>query len=103
MVATVSALAAFHRVAIVVAGATGVPFCDIVGNAGPGTMRRPKVRFARAAALYLTVTCGNVRQMRLARALGRDRAKVVRHVQTIEDGRDAPALDALMARLEAML
>jgi len=103
LVPTISALAAFHRCAHVVADVTGVPFRDIAGNAGPGTMRRPPVRFARAAALYLTVTSGDVRQGRLARALGRPRCKLVLHVQRIENDRDIPAIDALLARMEAML
>jgi hypothetical protein len=102
-VVSLSAAAAFYRTARVVAQVTGVPFNDIVMNAGPGTMRRPPVRFARAAALYLTVTAQNVRQMRLARALKRDRRFLVKYVQRIEDDRDIPAIDELLTRMEAML
>ena len=100
---TLSAKAAFLRVAAVVAAVTGVPYRDIVEKAGPGTMRRPNVRFARTAAIYLTVTVKNVRQMRLARALQRHRHRIVFACHAIEEARDQPSLDELLSRMEEML
>ena len=100
---SLSALAAFHRVARVVADVTGVPFRDIVANAGPGTMRRPAVRFARCTAIYLTVVHCNVQRQRLARSLGRVRRRIQDACALIEERRDSPDVDALIARMEAML
>lgn len=100
---TAGARGAFLRVAAVVAAATGVAFNDIVLSTGPGTMRRARVRFARQAALYLTVTFLDVRAGTLARALGRPRWRISSACHAAEDARDRADVDALYARLEAML
>lgn len=94
---------AYLRVAQLVAAVTDVPFGTIVARAGPGTMRRRDVRFARQATLYLTVTNCNVTMGALARALGRPRNRIRHAVQAAEDAREAAAVDAIYARLEEML
>lgn len=101
--ASLSALGAFLRAGKVAAAVTGVPLADVVGNAGPGTMRRAPVRFARSAAIYLAVTALDVRQMRLARAIGRPRIRIVKACHHIEDARDRPEIDALLDRMERMI
>ena len=98
-----TARSAFLRVAAVVAEVTGVPLSTVAGNCGPGTMRRREVRFARQAAVYLTVTALDVRMGALARALGRPRIRVRHAVQAAEDAREEKAVDEIYARLEAML
>lgn len=99
----VAARGKFMAVAAIVAGVTGVPLREIAGAAGPGTMRRPEQRFARQAALYLTVTALDVRMGALARALGRPRIRIRAAVQAAEDARDEAAIDALYERMERML
>ncbi len=98
-----SALAAFYRVAQLMADATGVSFSDIVSRATPGTMRRRKTRIARDCALYLTVTAIGIPASRLARALGRPRQRVCAACSRMEDARDRQSVEALLSRLEAVL
>lgn len=97
------ARAAYLRVARIVAEQTGIGFADIIQPARAGTCRRRPLRFARQAAIYLTVTQCDVRQGTLARALRRPRVRIVMHCRSAEDARDDLAIDGLFARIEALI
>ena len=98
------ALAAFHRVAHVVAAMTGIAFGEIIADPdGPGRNRQARLRQPRQHALYLThVVCG-VPASALARALGRPRQRVCAHCSAVEDARDNVAIDALLDEAERRL
>ncbi|MEP1127429.1 MAG: hypothetical protein ABJG79_04040 [Nitratireductor sp.] len=97
------ALAAFLRVAATLEAVTGVPAAVIAGPVRAGQGRRRPVRFARQAALYLTVTVYDVPASVLARALERPRWRVSCACQRAELARDEPAVEALYTRIERML
>jgi hypothetical protein len=67
------------------------------------TRRSPDAAFARQAAMYLTHVVFEMSLARVADAFGRDRTTAAHACHRIEDGRDDPAFDALMDRLETVL
>lgn len=100
---TVRALAAFLAAAAAVAAVTGVPAAAIRGKVGAGQGRERRLRFARQAALYLTVTRFDIPAAVLARALERPKWRVSAACQAAEAARDESAIEALFSRLEEML
>lgn len=97
------ALACFLAAADCVAAVTGVPAAAIRGKVRAGQGRERRLRFARQAALYLTVTRFDVPAAVLARALDRPKWRVSSACQRAEEARDEPAIEALFNRMEAML
>jgi len=102
-----SDLAAYLRVAALVATLTGLP-ADSFTFCGRRLCSRPKGaarsrQMAHLMTIYLTVTALNIRAARVARAAGMQRCNVSRLVRRAEDLRDDPAFDALLERLETRL
>lgn len=62
-----------------------------------------EVAFARQVAMYLAHVGFELSLARVAVAFGRDRSTVAHACHTIEDRREAPAFDRMIAALEAMM
>jgi len=100
---TTKARRIFLTAAALVAGSTQVPFRELVKTNRIGRHARGDATvLSRNMAMYLTVVAGDVRQAALARALDRPRKAIVKACRQVEDARDAPEIDALLDRLEAL-
>jgi chromosomal replication initiation ATPase DnaA len=62
-----------------------------------------EVSFARHVAMYLCHVGFELSLARVAAAFGRDRSTVAHSCHLVEDRRDDPRFDALIASLESML
>lgn len=60
------------------------------------------VAFARQAAMYLAHVAFSLSYTEVGRAFGRDRTTAAHACRLIEERRDDPAVDALLAALEAV-
>jgi hypothetical protein len=60
------------------------------------------VAFARQAAMYLAHVAFSLSYSEVGRAFGRDRTTAAHACRLIEERRDDPAVDALLAALEAV-
>ncbi len=58
---------------------------------------------ARAISIYLINTIANVPQALIARAVGVDKATVLRALSRVEDRRDLPLVDALVTAAESIM
>lgn len=88
------------RLAADVAGfGLGVP-PDVILNGSRGSA---EVSFARHVAMYLCHVGFELSLTRVATAFGRDRSTVAHSCHLVEDRRDEPRFDALVASLESML
>jgi hypothetical protein len=65
------------------------------------TRRDPAVAFARQAAMYLAHVAFGLKLSEVARGFGRDRTTVAHACRLVEERRDDPAIDAVLAALEA--
>lgn len=89
-----------QRLCDVVAVATAAAFAVPVGELVSATRRTPFVAFARQSAMYLAHVTFGLNYSEVARAFGRDRTTAAYACQLIEDRRDDPAVDAVLAPLE---
>jgi len=83
----------------VVAYAMGVSASALAAE----TRGTPQEALARQVAMYLTHTTFELSLARTARAFGRDRSTVAHACHQIEDRREDPRFDRLLAGLEDML
>ncbi|MDY8109983.1 helix-turn-helix domain-containing protein [Fulvimarina sp. 2208YS6-2-32] len=89
----------FCRIAIAIAGA--VLDIEVAEIARPNRASAP-VCEARHIAMYLAHVVFQVSLIRAGRTFGRDRTSIAHAVRRIEDGRDDPAFDAKIERLETL-
>jgi chromosomal replication initiation ATPase DnaA len=83
-------------VTAVVAAAFAVPVADLCAP----TRRSASVAFARQSAMYLSHVALGMSLSAVGRAFGRDRSTAAHACNLIEDRRDDPAIDAMLAGLE---
>jgi chromosomal replication initiation ATPase DnaA len=81
------------------AKAFGVP----VGELRAPTRRRAAVAQARQCVMYLAHTVIGASYSAIGEACGRHRRTVAKGCRSVEERRDDPAFDALLARLEAFV
>ncbi len=79
------------------AAAFAVPLAELRAS----TRRSPAAAFARQSAMYLAHVTLGLRYTAVARAFGRDRTTAAHAVRLVEERRDDPAIDAVLAALEA--
>jgi len=82
-------------VALATAAAFAMPIRELVSD-----KRTPRVAFARQSAMYLAHVAFGLSYSDVARAFGRDRTTAAHACHLVEDRRDDPAVDALLALLE---
>ncbi len=80
--------------------ATAAAFALPVGELHATTRRSSYVAFARQSAMYLSHVSFGVSLSEIGRAFGRDRTTAAHACQLVEDRRDDPAVDAVLASLE---
>ena len=81
--------------------ATAAAFAVPVGELQAATRRSPYVALARQSAMYLSHVAFGVNLSAVGRAFGRDRTTAAHACRLIEDRRDDPAVDAVLASLES--
>jgi len=81
--------------------ATAAAFAVPVGELHATTRRSSYVAFARQSAMYLSHVAFEVNLSEVGRAFGRDRTTAAHACRLIEDRRDDPAVDAVLASLES--
>jgi len=82
------------------AAASASAFAVPVGELYAATRRSPYVALARQSAMYLSHTAFGVTLNEVATAFGRDRTTAAHACRLIEERRDDPAVDVLLASLE---
>jgi hypothetical protein len=80
--------------------ATAAAFAVPVGELRATTRRSSYVAFARQSAMYLSHVAFGVNLSAVGRAFGRDRTTAGYACRLIEDRRDDPAVEAVLASLE---
>jgi hypothetical protein len=85
-----------HLIALATAAAFAVP----VGEVAATTRRTHYVAFARQSAMYVAHVAFGLSYSEVGRAFGRDRTTAAYACRLIEDRRDDPAVDAVLASLE---
>lgn len=80
--------------------ATAAAFAVPVGELRARTRRSSYVAFARQSAMYLSHVAFGVDLSTVGRAFGRDRTTAAHACRLIEDRRDDPAVEAVLASLE---
>ena len=80
--------------------ATAAAFAVPVGELRATTRRSSYVAFARQSAMYLSHVAFGVNLSTVGRAFGRDRTTAAHACRLIEDRRDDPAVEAVLASLE---
>lgn len=95
----VADIAAARLAVSVAAYALNVPLEEVEDNA----RGRADVAFARQVAMYLCHVGFEFSLTRVGIAFGRDRSTVAHACHAIEDRREQPSFDRLMAALEAMV
>jgi chromosomal replication initiation ATPase DnaA len=80
---------------------TAWAFAVPVGELTATSRRPPSVAFARQSAMYLAHVTLGLSYSEIGRAFGRDRTTAAHACRLVEDRRDDPAIDALMASLES--
>lgn len=81
--------------------ATAAAFAVPVGELQAATRRSAYVAFARQSAMYLAHVAFGVNLSAVGRAFGRDRTTAAYACRQIEDRRDDPAVDHVLASLES--
>lgn len=90
-----------RRLCEVAASASAAAFAVPVGELYAATRRSPYVALARQSAMYLSHIAFGVTLSEVAEAFGRDRTTAAHACRLIEDRRDDPAIDTLLASLES--
>ena len=90
-----------RRLCDAAAVATAAAFAVPVGELQAATRRSSYVALARQSAMYLSHTAFGVNLSAVGRAFGRDRTTAAHACRLIEDRRDDPAIDAVLASLES--
>ena len=90
-----------RRLCDAAAVATAAAFAVPVGELRAATRRSSYVALARQSAMYLSHTAFGVNLSAVGRAFGRDRTTAAHACRLIEDRRDDPAIDAVLASLES--
>jgi hypothetical protein len=80
--------------------ATAAAFAVPVGELQATTRRSAYVAFARQSAMYLAHVAFGVNLSAVGRAFGRDRTTAAYACRAIEDRRDDPAVEHVLASLE---
>ncbi|HYK14158.1 MAG TPA: helix-turn-helix domain-containing protein [Burkholderiales bacterium] len=80
--------------------ATAAAFAVPVGELQASSRRSPYVALARQSGMYLSHVAFGVNLSAVGRAFGRDRTTAAHACRLIEDRRDDPAVDAVLASLE---
>jgi len=83
-------------VALATAAAFAVPMCELIA----ASRRAPAAAFARQSAMYLAHVSFGLSFSEVGRGFGRDRTTAAYACRLIEDRRDDPAVDAVLASLE---
>jgi hypothetical protein len=81
--------------------ATAAAFAVPVGELQATTRRSSYIALARQSAMYLSHVAFGVNLSAVGRAFGRDRTTAAHACRLIEDRRDDPAVDAVLASLES--
>jgi hypothetical protein len=81
--------------------ATAAAFAVPVGELRATTRRAPYIALARQSAMYLAHVAFGVSLSDVGRSFGRDRTTAAHACRLIEDRRDDPAVDAVLASLES--
>ena len=81
--------------------ATATAFALPVGELHATTRRSSYVAFARQSAMYLSHVSFGVSLSEVDRVFGRDRTTAAHACQLVEDRRDDPAVDSVLASLES--
>lgn len=89
-----------QRLCDLAAIATAAAFALPVAELRAATRRTPYVAFARQSAMYLAHVSFGLRYGDVGAAFGRDRTTAARACRLVEDRRDDPAIDGLLASLE---
>ena len=89
-----------RRLCEAVAFAAAAAFAVPVGELHAATRRSSYVAFARQSAMYLSHVAFELPLGEVGRAFGRDRTTAAHACRLIEDRRDDPAVDAVLAALE---
>ncbi|MBN8964146.1 MAG: chromosomal replication initiator DnaA [Rhizobiales bacterium] len=76
--------------------AFAVPVAELTAT----SRREPYVAFARQSAMYLAHVTFSLSYSEIGEAFGRDRTTAAHACRLVEDRRDDPAIDNLMASLE---
>lgn len=82
--------------------ATAAAFAVPIGELIAETRRAPATAFARQSAMYLAHVAFGLSFTEVGRAFGRDRTTAAYACRLIEEQRDDPALDAVLASLEGV-
>ena len=80
--------------------ATAAAFALPAGELNAPTRRSPYAAFARQSAMYLCHVAFGLTYTEIGRGFGRDRTTAAYACRLVEDGRDDPAIDAVLASLE---
>ncbi len=89
-----------RRLCEAAAFAAAAAFAVPVGELHAATRRSSYVAFARQSAMYLSHVAFELPLGEVGRAFGRDRTTAAHACRLIEDRRDDPAVDAVLAALE---
>ena len=82
--------------ALATAAAFAVPVCELRA----ATRRAPYVAFARQSAMYLAHVAFEISYSDVGRCFGRDRTTAAYACSLVEDRREDPAVDSVLASLE---
>lgn len=80
---------------------TAWAFAVPVGELTATSRRPPSVAFARQSAMYLAHITLGLSYSEIGRAFGRDRTTAAHACRLVEERRDDPAIDAMLASLES--
>jgi hypothetical protein len=89
-----------RRLCDLAALATAAAFAVPVRELQAATRRAPYIAFARQSAMYLAHVAFEVSYSDVGRCFGRDRTTAAHACRLVEDRRDDPAVDAVLASLE---
>ena len=89
-----------QRLCDVVALATAAAFAVPVGELISATRRTAYVAFARQSAMYLAHVAFEISYSDVGRCFGRDRTTAAYACSLVEDRREDPAVDSVLASLE---
>jgi hypothetical protein len=92
---------AARRLCDAAALATAAAFAVPVGELQASTRRSSYVAFARQSAMYLSHVAFGVSLSTVGREFGRDRTTAAHACRLVEDRRDDPAVDQVLASLES--
>jgi len=81
--------------------ATSAAFAVPVGELIARSRRSPYVAFARQSAMYIAHVCFGLSFSEVGHSFGRDRTTAAHACRLVEERRDDPAVDAVLASLES--